>query len=284
MVLMEKDSECDLITELPQSIIETILTRLPVRDAVRTSALSTRWRYKWASMTHLSFDDRSTTHFPDRNYVQDNIVEFITKFLFLHDGPIHKFSLCSSYLQSSPEIDQWILFVSRKGVKELIIELGEGEWFRAPSCVFSCKNLVTLELVRCELDPPPRFKGFLCLKYLNLQQVLIPPDDIECLISSCPLLESLTLSYFDSLELTIRAPNLKYLILEGEFKDLCLENTPLLVDISVAMYITDDIAEHFEQGSNCNYDKFLGGVPKLERLVGHIYFTKVNSLTLINDV
>ncbi|KAK4430140.1 F-box/FBD/LRR-repeat protein [Sesamum alatum] len=268
----------DFLSDLPQSIIETILTKLPIRDAVRTSILSSRWRYKWASMTHLVFDDRSATQFNDRMVVEDRIVNFITRFLFLHDGPIHKFSLSSSYLQSSPDIDQWLLFISRKDVKELVLELGEGEWFRAPSCVFSCKNLMRLELVRCELDPPPNFKGFLCLKYLNLQQVLIPPDDIECLISSCPLLESLTLSYFDSLELTVRAPNLKYLILEGEFKDLCLANTPLLVAISVAMYMTDDIAEHFEQSSSCNFDKFLGGVPKLERLIGHIYFTKYLSI------
>ncbi|KAK6133989.1 hypothetical protein DH2020_032265 [Rehmannia glutinosa] len=275
---METDYDHDLISELPQSIIETILTKLPIRDAVRTSILSTRWRYKWASLTQLVFDDRSATHYNDRIDVQDRIVNFITKFLFLHEGPIHKFSLCSSYLQSSPDIDQWLLFISRKGVKELILELGEGEWFRAPSSVFSCKNLSRLELVRCELDPPPNFRGFLCLKYLNLQQVLIPPDDIECLISSCPSLESLTLSYFDSLELTVRAPNLKYLILEGEFKDLCLASTPNLVAISVAMYMTDDIAEHFEQISSCNFDKLLGGVPKLERLIGHIYFTKYLSI------
>ncbi|KAK4479853.1 hypothetical protein RD792_015396 [Penstemon davidsonii] len=276
---MEDDSELDLISELPQSIIEAILAKLPLRDAVRTSILSTKWRYKWASLTHIMFDDRSASHFNDRIVVQDGIVNFITRFLFLHDGPIHKFSLSSSFLQSSPDIDQWLLFLSRKDVKELILELGEGEWFRAPSCVFSCKKLTRLELVRCELDPPPNFKGFLCLKHLSLQQVLIPPDDIEYLISSCPLLESLTLSYFDSLELTVCAPNLKYLILEGEFKDLCLENTPLLVALSVAMYMTDDIAEHFEHSSSCNFDKFLGGVPKLERLIGHIYFTKGSSNT-----
>lgn len=280
---MEEDQEGDLISELPQSIIETILAKLPVMDAVRTSVLSSRWRYKWACLTHLVFDDRSASQFKDRAIVQDRIVNFITKLLFLHDGPIHKFSLCCSYLQSSPDIDQWLLFISRKDVKELVLELGEGEWFRAPSSVFSCKNLSRLELVRCELNPPPDFKGFLFLKYLILQQVLIPPDDIECLISSCPLLESLTLSYFDSLELTVRAPNLKYLILEGEFKDLCLVNTPLLVAISVAMYMTDDIAEHFEQSSSCNFDKLLGGVPKLERLIGHIYFTKV-IVSLINQV
>lgn len=277
-IQMEKDSGDDLISNLPESIIESILTKLPIRDAVKTCVLATRWRYRWASMSHLVFDDRSACDYTDRSIVQKGFVNFITKFLFLHDGPIHKFSLSSSYLQSSPDIYQWLLFVSRKDVKELVIELGEEEWFRAPTCLFSLKNLVRLDLVRCELDRPPDFKGFMLLKFLILQQVSISPEDVECLISSCPLLETLTLSYFDSLELTIRAPKLKYLILEGEFKDLCLANTPQLVAISVAMYMTDDIAEHFEQSLSCNFDKFLGGAPKLERLIGHIYFTKYLSI------
>lgn len=271
----------DLISDLPQSIIETILTKLPLRDAVRTSILSSRWRYKWATLTQLVFDDKCVSLSQDRALVENKLVNFVTRFLFLHDGPIHKFTLSTSYLQSSPDIDQWLLFLSRKDIKELVLDLGEGEWFRAPSCIFSCRKLSRLELVRCELDPPPDFRGFLCLKYLNLQQVLVATDVVENLISSCPLLESLTLSYFDSLALTVRAPNLKYLILEGEFKDICLENTPLLVAISVAMYMTDDIAEHFEQSSSCNFDKFLGGVPCLERLIGHIYFTKVGNLSFI---
>ncbi|XP_028078827.1 F-box/FBD/LRR-repeat protein At1g13570-like [Camellia sinensis] len=52
----------------------------------------------------------------------------------------------------------------------------------------------------------------------------------------------------------------------------------LLLAISVAMHMTDDIAEHFEQSSSYNFDKFLGIVPCLERLIGHIYFTMVNDL------
>ncbi|XAR65350.1 hypothetical protein NMG60_11009446 [Bertholletia excelsa] len=267
----------DLISDLPQSIIETILTKLPIRDAVRMSILSSKWRYKWANLTQLIFDDKCVTLYNDKGLLEDNLVKFITRFLFLHDGPIHKFSLSSAYLQSSPDLDQWLLFLSRKNIKELVLELGEGEWFRAPSCLFCCHKLTHLELIRCELDPPPKFKGFLCLKVLNLQQVSIAPDAVESLISNCPLLESLTLSYFDSLALTICAPNLKYLCLEGEFKDICLKNTPRLLAISVAMYMTDDIAEHFEQSSSCNFDRFLGGVPCLERLIGHIYFTKVFS-------
>lgn len=272
----------DIISELPQSIIETILTKIPIRDAVRTSILSTRWRYKWSNITHLVFDDKCAILSNDKGQVEDNLVKFITRCLFLHLGPIHKFVLSSTFLQSSPDVDQWLLFLSRKDIKELVLELGEGEWFRAPSSLFCCKKLTRLELIRCELDPPLNFGGFSCLKHLNLQQVLIGPDVVENLISSCPLLESLTLSYFDSLALTIRAPNLKFLSLEGEFKDICLENTPLLVAISVAMYMTDDIAEHFEHSSSCNFDKFLGGVPCLERLVGHIYFTKY--LSIGNDL
>ncbi|CAL0315286.1 unnamed protein product [Lupinus luteus] len=268
----------DFISDLPQSIIESILTQLPIRDAVRTSILSSKWRYKWASMTHLVFDEKCVPLCNDRDGVDKSIVKFITSVLFLHQGPIHKFRITNSYLQSCPEIDQWILFLSRNDIKELVLELEEGEFFRIPSCLFNCKKLTRLELFRCELEPPLTFKGFMCLKSLNLHQVLISPDAIDSIISSCPLLESLSLSYFDSLALTIRAPNLKYLNLEGEFKDICLEDTPLLVELSVAMYMTDDIAEHFEQSSNCNFFKFLGGVPNLEKLVGHIYFTKYLSI------
>lgn len=268
----------DIISDLPQSIIEIILTKLPIRDAVRTSILSSKWRYKWATLTQLVFDDNCVSQFNDRTATENKLVKFITRFLFLHEGPIHKFTLSTYYLQSSPDIDQWLLFLSRKGIKELVLEVGEDEWFRAPSCLFACLKLTSLELLRCELDPPPEFRGFSSLKYLNLQQVLVAPEVIENLISGCPLLESLTLSYFDSLALTVRAPNLKYLKLEGEFKDICLEYTPLLVVISVAMYMTDDKNEHFEQSSGCNFDKFLGGVPCLQRLTGQIYFTKYMSI------
>lgn len=274
-VVMGDVETLDLISDLPQSIVEIILTLLPIRDAVRTSILSTKWRYRWATLTHLVFDDTCVAMCNDKGLIENNLIKFITRALFLHQGPIHKFQLSTSYLQCCPDIDQWILFLSRSDIKELVLELGEGEWFRVPSCLFNCKKLTRLELTRCEFDPPLGFKGFPCLKSLSLCQVLVAAEAIESLISGCPLLEILSLSYFDSLVLNIRAPNLKYLCLEGEIKDICLESTPLLVAMSVAMYLTDDIAEHLEQSSSCNFIKFLGGVPRLESLIGHIYFTKV---------
>ncbi|PNY00080.1 F-box/FBD/LRR-repeat protein [Trifolium pratense] len=273
----------DLISDLPQSIIETILIQLPIRDAVRTSILSRKWRYKWSTITQLVFDEKCYPNCHDREAVQKSVVEFITRLLFLHQGPIHKFQIVNTSLQNCSAINQWILFLSRNDIKDLDLELAEGgEFFRMPSCFFGCEKLTRLELSRCELDPPASFKGFSCLKSLNLHQVLISPEAIESLISSCPLLESLSLSYFDCLALTVCAPNLKYLCLEGEFKEICLVDTPLLVELSVAMYMTDDVAEHMEQSSTCNFVKFLGGVPNLERLVGLIDFTKY--LSIGNDL
>ncbi|KAL6350616.1 hypothetical protein AAG906_022326 [Vitis piasezkii] len=268
---MDDAPKLDLISNLPLSIIESILVRLPIREAVRTSILSSKWRYRWSGITDLVFED-------DLFLLNDKLKKFITQVLLLHAGPIHKFQITTSNLRICPDIDQWILFLSRNDVKEILLELGECEWFTVPSCLFSCQKLTRLELVRCELHPPPTFKGFLHLKILNLHQVSITCEAIQSLVSSCPLLECLSLSYFDSLALNISAPNLKYLFLEGEFKEICLENTPGLVSVTVAMYMSDDVVEHFEQSSSCNFIKFFGGAPHLERLIGHIYFTKFLSI------
>lgn len=272
---MDNSTALDLLSDLPLSIIEIILTLLPIRDAVRTSVLSTKWRYRWASLQVLVFCDKCVDFSPEKANFEGRLINFITHALLLHQGSIHKFEIRSSILQSCPVIDQWMLFLSRYNVRELILELGEGEWLRAPTCLFFCKYLTHLELSRCELDPPPSFKGFAFLKTLNLQQVSVAPEAIETLISSCPLLESLTLLYYDGLELSIYAPKLKYLCLEGEFKEICLEDTPQLEVICITLYMNpDEVQEHFELSLGCNFIKFLGGVPNLRRLIGHVYFTK----------
>ncbi|KAL6542334.1 hypothetical protein OROMI_023936 [Orobanche minor] len=93
----------DLISDLPQEII---LAKLPLGDAVRTSILSSRWRYKWAALTQLVFDDKCLNLSQDKTHIEEKLVNFVTRFLFLHSGPIHTFAFSTSYLQSSPDIDQ----------------------------------------------------------------------------------------------------------------------------------------------------------------------------------
>ncbi|KAE9454470.1 hypothetical protein C3L33_13621, partial [Rhododendron williamsianum] len=53
-----KRSTSDIISYLPSNVTENILKGLPLRDAVRTSVLSRKWRYKWVTLPELVFNDK----------------------------------------------------------------------------------------------------------------------------------------------------------------------------------------------------------------------------------
>ncbi|KAK9052111.1 hypothetical protein SSX86_028739 [Deinandra increscens subsp. villosa] len=69
----------DIITTLPQTVIETILCLLPVEEAARTSILSREWRYKWTKIPKLEFSMSTFIlyeNFDDEEY--PNIIELFT--------------------------------------------------------------------------------------------------------------------------------------------------------------------------------------------------------------
>ncbi|XP_035842710.1 uncharacterized protein LOC110924098 [Helianthus annuus] len=45
----------DIITRLPQAIIETILCLFPIEEAASTSIFSKEWRYRWTKIPKLVF-------------------------------------------------------------------------------------------------------------------------------------------------------------------------------------------------------------------------------------
>lgn len=236
---MCKYSRKDNISDLPQNIIDSILTKLPIRDAVKTSILSTKWRYQWTTMTQLIFDE-SCVILPEDENTEKDTVNFIMRFLLRHDGPIHKFLLSTSCLTTTTDIDQWLLFVSKKDIKVLDLYVWRYDWwckdqrFSLPACVFSCQKLTKLKLSGYEVRPPIGFRGFPCLKHLDIYGGAASAEAIENLIPGCPLLEKFKFSnIFDPLALIIRAPNLKHLSLSDAFKDIYLEHTPRLVSISI---------------------------------------------------
>ena len=242
MSRLTKFSSKDIISDLPRSINDLILTKLPIRDAVRTSILSSKWRYQWRTMTELVFDDKSLCLRDDKNVAEKEFVDFIMRFLMLHNAPIQKFKLSASYLKKSTDIYQWLLVISRKDIKELVLNIHGQEWkwdnpgLSIPRIIFTFQKLNRLMLSAFTVKPPVEFQGYPCLKYLELDGVTITLKVIENLISGCPLLEKFKFCNMDRLALTIRAPNLKHLIVDGNFEDLYLEHTPLVVAISICFY------------------------------------------------
>ncbi|KAK4364829.1 hypothetical protein RND71_016187 [Anisodus tanguticus] len=218
------------ISNLPYNVLDRILGCLPLKDAVKTSILSKDWRYKWATRQELDFDGEFFMSFKDIQEAK----KVIYQVLLLHKGPILKFTLQDPDLTGCPDIDHWILFLSKKNVQKFTLLIGSGDEHHLPSHLYTFQQLRHLELNRCFFHPPPGFKGFENLINLDLWNVIFDPAIFKNLISKCPLLERLRLNWctnFDILE--IDAANLKCLDFFGTSKSICFQNAPMLRNVTV---------------------------------------------------
>ncbi|XP_010273606.1 PREDICTED: F-box/FBD/LRR-repeat protein At1g13570-like [Nelumbo nucifera] len=235
----------DVLSNLPDAIIQHILVHMPIRDAVRTSILSRGWRYKWATIPTLEFDYRcipTSSSKEDPLVKMEKFVNFVARALLLHTGPIDRFKISHScQLRSCSDIDQWIVFLSRNGIKEFVLEMwycrDQEQQFVVPSSLFTCQNLRMLKLRNCVFIPPPTFKSFPCLRTLWLQCVTCTDDIMRSLITSCTLLEKLFIKDIHGLSsLQVYGPNLKYLNVWGEFIEIFIQHSPLLVDAKFSLF------------------------------------------------
>lgn len=118
----------DLISYLPEGILFTILSRLPIREVVRTSLLSTKWIDLWKSITKVYIDDLAF-----HNKVTINkedmakFVNFVTEVLLhLNNSTIEDFSLKLSSQQYDPYVTtSWISCALKKQVKKLHIQFAD---------------------------------------------------------------------------------------------------------------------------------------------------------------
>ncbi|XP_071735728.1 FBD-associated F-box protein At5g22730-like [Rutidosis leptorrhynchoides] len=53
-----KSASKDIISRMPKNVIMHILDRLPIQYAVRTSILSSNWRFKWTLLSKVVSDDK----------------------------------------------------------------------------------------------------------------------------------------------------------------------------------------------------------------------------------
>ncbi|KAH7834272.1 hypothetical protein Vadar_014449 [Vaccinium darrowii] len=226
------DSNSDIISHVPDNILEEILRCLPIQDAVRTSLLSRKWRYAWVKLPQLVFDNMFYKDL--HRLTQAKVLTIIYQVLLLHRGPIIKFTLSLSGLESCSEIDQLILFVSDNAIEDFELRIWKGELYKLPSSLYSSLQLKHLNLHSCMLKPPPGFGGFTNLRSLYLYEVVIADDVLSSLISSCLLLEELILDSLISIDsLEVVGPNLKSVNCEGHFRSICFTNTSRLEDVTL---------------------------------------------------
>ncbi|KAK1363054.1 F-box/FBD/LRR-repeat protein [Heracleum sosnowskyi] len=141
------EMDIDYISNLPEHITDKILSCLSLRDAVRTSILSKKWRNKWISLPHLIFENQSLLiSSQDQTLIRNKLLNIVDHVLLLHSGPIQKFKLSHRDLQGVYDIDRWILFLSRGSVQEVILEIWKGHQYKLPASLYFCQKLIHLEI------------------------------------------------------------------------------------------------------------------------------------------
>ncbi|KAM3269380.1 F-box/FBD/LRR-repeat protein [Capsicum chacoense] len=246
----------DVLSNLPENVIDVILMCLPLRDAVRTSILSNIWRYKWCRLPELTLDD---TFWKTKNNLichTTAITKIIYHILIFHEGPITKFTLCVPKSRSCPMIDDLIYFLAKNGIQDFVLKLPfKGDTYELPPLFFKKLQLRNLTLQNCLILRPPTFKGFDRLISLELCEVTITSELLGSLISHCLLLENLVLHIADTYSnlIEISAPRLRSLYFAGSVRSISLKNVPSLSKVLLASSDTDylgadkwDVVEFFE--------------------------------------
>lgn len=247
----------DRISNLPDVLLDNILSSLPTKDAVATSVLSWRWRWAFTWVTCLDFDDSPISHcveyshlidsFPSFKAFVDNILQACqserTTTFRLHFAK-NNISRCLSHYCSEeclPEMElehlyAWMKFPLTRGVTQIDICARVQNPGKLPSALYSCRTLEVLKLnVTFDLEVPLS----MCLpnlKELHLTKYDFPVDDsVSRLVSSCPSLELLALkghltpsSPFSISSPSLRRLTINFLVWDGRPRSKLVLDVPNL--------------------------------------------------------
>ncbi|KAJ0630049.1 putative F-box domain, FBD domain, leucine-rich repeat domain superfamily [Helianthus annuus] len=194
---MDKKTQSDIISTLPQNIIDNILCLMPIRDALRTSVLSKKWQYSWQSMPKLVFTGNMVTVSSDhlcgqvKNY---KLASGIFHVLLLHNGPETLVFDCSDgRFRMQSEFSRVIRYLAKGNkVKELYF-YNSNSFYKIPISFFTLQSLEVVHLEDCAFEPPLTFNKFSRLKVMTFVNVEVSAQMLQRFLSKCPLLEYLAL-------------------------------------------------------------------------------------------
>ncbi|KAH9737204.1 FBD domain-containing protein [Citrus sinensis] len=198
----------DRISELPDDILVTVLSRLTIKEAARTSILSSRWRYLWKWFNGcLNFDNPLTMG--DYNWTlglgsqpldveRHKFVSWVNQVLrSLQCHSLEGLMICFD-VASNGDIHNWINFAVEKKVQKLDLDFSRVQDFSWPVAEYTFSP---------HLDS---YSSFSSLTALSLNTVAVTGEALEHLLSCCHFLEVLTVIHSPCLtSLKVSGPSLR---------------------------------------------------------------------------
>ncbi|KAK8488216.1 hypothetical protein V6N11_047155 [Hibiscus sabdariffa] len=187
----------DLISSLPDSLLQEILCFLPIEDAVKTCLLSRRWRSLWTQMPTLSF----TREYFAANHAKR--AEFVNETLRRFAGPKIKNFLINFKFDDSMDapLEDWVLFATTHHVEKLSLifdggflyaPFADSKPYSLPQFLYPTSSLKHLILRQCVVSPADQV-SWPSLKVLSINYSRLTTEAIENILSGSPNLQKLRL-------------------------------------------------------------------------------------------
>ncbi|CAJ1955388.1 unnamed protein product [Sphenostylis stenocarpa] len=259
------NSDSDMMTQLPDPILENILFLLPTADAAGMSTVSKYWLNLWNSfiILHFSFHE-STQKF-------ENFLPLVEDSLFSLPSPaknpiIHSFTLNMHFgkerrspfdmdgvryiSEVTANVNDWIGLVLKYCVKHLKLIFTNIQ-YNLPSEIFMAKSFLSMHIQGCSIMGYPFFSGdnapFNCLRELVLLKVETSSNRIHKILSHSRLLEKIVLKDISKMNSLIiyDLPRLSYAEIDVALEESLEIEAPNLCTLilhlkgSVQTYVSD---------------------------------------------
>ncbi|CAI9088645.1 OLC1v1023040C1 [Oldenlandia corymbosa var. corymbosa] len=188
--------EEDRLTALPEALIGMILSRIPTKEAVRTSVLAKPWRTTWTGITAIHLTDEGLpSEDPRHSQSKRRFIEFANNVITKCNSPLlRSFDMKCSKAYERDSLREWTSSVLMRRELEkfhLGCRIVSGT-FGIPGAIFTLQALEELKLqLPCRLLLPA-VTTFLNLKTLFLSKVrMVNDDNLPELIFHLPALTDL---------------------------------------------------------------------------------------------
>ncbi|GFP82960.1 putative F-box/LRR-repeat protein at3g28410 [Phtheirospermum japonicum] len=183
--------------QFPEPIIHHLQSFLTRKEAARTTIVSKSWHSAWSTRPNLDFKERPC----DYSRI-DEFSKYAKKTIKRYEQSnlkIESFKLCMK-INWYGRVDlakKLIVKALKIGATRLSLRLNDrSNRFVLPhEVVFGAENLIGLSVKGCTINPDDDEMVIKCsrLESLSLDEVYIPSDLVSNIISSCPLIENLSL-------------------------------------------------------------------------------------------
>ena len=200
----------DRISELPEPILQHILSFLPFKQVFQCAILAKKWKHVWSTFPILRFDQ---TYFNSLSkigkgrdvwlkrgdlysFVEQNLESRRTQRLL-----VKNFTLSDRLgrQKSASGVDRWLSFALESNVEELNLDFERfaSVCYCLPQSVLLSKSLSLLSLHRCKFDTSSTggLVNMSSLRKVCLVEVHMDNQFLQKLVVGCPVLEDMNLKW-----------------------------------------------------------------------------------------